>query len=95
MKIQRQAREREASENPPESGYVDETRASYRGKAGTSRACAENQVIEIKAVLQLGLRPRRREKKMLKTKVDPAICMKTNDGENLRRVHPTMLMKAS
>ncbi len=45
-------------------------------------ACAENQAIEIKAVVQPGQRPGQREdKKMLKMKVDPNISMKTKDGE--------------
>jgi hypothetical protein len=56
---------------------------------------AENEVIEIKAVVQPGQRPGRREKKMLKMKVHPAISMKPKDGENLWQVDPAMLMKTS
>ncbi len=91
----RQACEREASKNPPESGYVDETPGGYRARAGISMSCAENQAIEIKAVVQPGQRPGQREKKMLKMKVDPEISMKTKDGENLQQVDPDILMKTS
>jgi hypothetical protein len=95
MKIKPQARELGAGEKPPESGYVYETTGHQRTKAGTSMPCAENQTIEIKAVLQLGSGRGRLREKMLKMKVDPAMSMKTNDGENLLEDDPAMLLKTS